>query len=124
MGTFAFPSCIRHNTTNDGMGPGESMSIWHLLFGFDGRINRKTYIIAIIALMLVMAALMLAGAAVATGDPLSSSLWAFRRENIGIWGPIYAGVICLRSGRRWLSRLSVCMIVITRHGSVCCSVPA
>jgi uncharacterized membrane protein YhaH (DUF805 family) len=77
------------------MGPGESMSIWHLLFGFDGRINRKTYIIAIIVLMLVMAALMLAGAAVATGDPLSSSLWAFRRENIGIWGPIYAGVILL-----------------------------
>ncbi|HUJ37168.1 MAG TPA: hypothetical protein VLW88_05775 [Hyphomicrobium sp.] len=68
------------------------MSISHLLFGFDGRINRKTYIIAVIVLMLVVGALMVVGAALVTGDPFSSTVWTFRRENIGVWGPIYGGV--------------------------------
>lgn len=71
------------------------MSISHLLFGFDGRINRKTYIIAVIVLMLVVGALMVVGAALVTGDPFSSTVWTFRRENIGVWGPIYGGVILL-----------------------------
>jgi uncharacterized membrane protein YhaH (DUF805 family) len=69
------------------------MNIWQLLFGFDGRISRMTYIVAITALSLIMFAMMLAAAALVTGDPLSSELWEFRRENIGVWGPIYAGVL-------------------------------
>ncbi len=40
-----------------------------------------------------MFAMMFAAAALVTGDPLSSALWGFRRENIGVWGPIYAGVM-------------------------------
>lgn len=69
------------------------MSIWHLLFGFNGRISRKTYLLAAIALMIVMGTVMLAGTALVTGDPFSPLVWTFRHENIGFWGPIYGGVI-------------------------------
>ncbi len=69
------------------------MNIWRLLFSFSGRISRKTYIVAVTAFCLAMFAMMFAAAALVTGDPLSSALWEFRRENIGVWGPIYAGVM-------------------------------
>jgi uncharacterized membrane protein YhaH (DUF805 family) len=64
-----------------------------LLFGFDGRISRKTYLVSYLFLFVVMAALMLAGVAVMTGDPFSSTVWGFHRDNIGVWGPIYVGTI-------------------------------
>jgi uncharacterized membrane protein YhaH (DUF805 family) len=71
------------------------MNFWHLLFSFDGRIRRKTYIIAVTVLTLSMFALMHTAAALVTGDPLSSALWGYRPENIGVWGPIYGGVTLL-----------------------------
>jgi uncharacterized membrane protein YhaH (DUF805 family) len=71
------------------------MSISNLLFSFDGRISRKTYIFALIVLMVVVGAAMVAGAALVTGDPLSPTVWTFQRDNIGVWGPIYGGVILL-----------------------------
>jgi uncharacterized membrane protein YhaH (DUF805 family) len=71
------------------------MNIGYLLFSFDGRISRKTYIIAIVVLMLAMGALMVAGTTFVTGDPLSPTVWTFQRDNIGVWGPIYGGVILL-----------------------------
>jgi uncharacterized membrane protein YhaH (DUF805 family) len=67
------------------------MSIRHLLFGFDGRINRKTYIITVAVLTLVMAALTLGGATLVTGDPFSLAFWGLRPENISVWGPIFGG---------------------------------
>lgn len=69
------------------------MNFWHLLFSFDGRISRKTYIIAVIALMLVMGAFYLLGSVLMTGDPFSHAFWAFQRENIGMWGPFYGGAV-------------------------------
>ncbi|MGZ5852022.1 MAG: hypothetical protein ACXWJH_05555, partial [Hyphomicrobium sp.] len=75
------------------MGPGESMSIWHLLFSFDGRISRKTYVITITVLTLVAAALMLAGATLVTGDPFSLAFWGLRPENISVWGPLWGRVV-------------------------------
>lgn len=71
------------------------MNIWHLLFSFDGRISRKTYIVAIFLVMLAMGALMAVGTAFVTGDPLSPDFWTFQRANIGVWGPIYGGAILL-----------------------------
>lgn len=68
------------------------MTIWHLLFSFDGRINRKPYIITITVLMLVAAALLLVGATLVTGDPFSLEFWGLRPENIRVWGPIYGGM--------------------------------
>ena len=68
------------------------MNFSHLLFSFDGRISRKTYILALIALMLVMCALYLLGALLMTGDPFSYVFWGFPREKIGLWGSFYGGI--------------------------------
>lgn len=67
------------------------MNFSHLLFSFDGRISRKIYILAMIPLMLVMGTFYLVGSTLMTGDPFSHLFWGFQPENIGIWGPIYAG---------------------------------
>lgn len=69
------------------------MPILRLFFSFDGRISRKSYLLSIAVVTLGMFALMHAVTAIATADPLASALWSFRREDIGIWGPVYVGVV-------------------------------
>lgn len=70
---------------------GYSVSILHLLFGFSGRISRKTYIIAVTLLAIVMSALMFSASVLAIGN------WYFapsRLEDVKIWLMIY-GVMML-----------------------------
>jgi uncharacterized membrane protein YhaH (DUF805 family) len=71
------------------------MDFGQLLFSFSGRISRKTYVIAILVFSLVGLGAMSAASALVTGDPLSPAFWDFRRENVGVWGPVYGGVMLL-----------------------------
>lgn len=65
------------------------MSIWGLLFSFNGRIPRKTYWWTMLTLMVVGMAAMAGAAFHFTGDPLSKVIWLQPVDQINVWGPIW-----------------------------------
>lgn len=67
------------------------MSIWQVLFSFDGRIPRKTYWLAYLGLMAGMMATMALGAYVMTGEGLTLKFMLFPRDEMHVWGPVLAG---------------------------------
>ncbi len=69
------------------------MDFGRLLFSFSGRISRKRYVIAIAVFTLATLSVVSGASALVAGDPFSSAFWGFRRENFGVWGPIYGGVM-------------------------------
>jgi uncharacterized membrane protein YhaH (DUF805 family) len=66
------------------------MNLGHLLFSFDGRISRKTYIVAVSLLAIAMSALMFSISALATGSWL---LVPARPEGVQTWLMIYGVVV-------------------------------